>query len=128
MLLCGTQMWELPAGTWPKMQRLDAGAWQIGVLPSTGSHPQRGVPSLAVVDGVAYFELKDEVFLPQSCLESELSITESSLSLACGCSQTVEVISVKFLWRSCYSWDVGPCLRWGQLLSPALCPSWFGEP
>lgn len=55
-------MWELAAGTWPKMQRLDAGAWEVGVLPSTGSHAQRGVPPLAVVDGVAYFELKDEVF------------------------------------------------------------------
>lgn len=54
-------MWELTAGAWPKMQHLAAGAWEVGVLPSTGSHPQRGVPPL-VVDGVAYFELKDELF------------------------------------------------------------------
>ncbi|RMC18729.1 hypothetical protein DUI87_04625 [Hirundo rustica rustica] len=34
---------------------------EVGVLPSAGSHPQRGVPPLAVVDGVAYLELKDEL-------------------------------------------------------------------
>lgn len=120
-------MWELTAGTWPKTQSLDAGAWEVGVLPSTGSHPQREVPPLTVVDGVAYFELKDEVFLPKSCFESELSIKGLSLSLACECSQTVGVIPVRFLWRGCYSWHVGPCLRWGRLLSSAQCPSWFGE-
>lgn len=120
-------MWELTAGTWPKMQCLDAGAWEAGVLPSTGRHPQRGVPPLALVDGAAYFEMKDEVFLPKSCFESELSIKELLLSLAHECSQTIGVTLVRFSWRSCYSWDGSSCLRWGQLLSPSQCPSWSEE-
>lgn len=56
------------------MQHSDAGAWEVGVLPPSGSHPQREVPQLAVASDIAYFELKDEGFLPKSSFKAELLI------------------------------------------------------
>lgn len=82
-------MWELTAGL-TQMQHSGAAAWDVGVLSSTGSHPQRGVPPLAVVHGVAYLELKGEVFLPKSCFESELSI---------------RVVTVLSIWTQSNSWS-----------------------